>query len=253
MKLPLVLLHGWGVSASIWNPILEPLKPHADVVLLELPGYGTDGDYSGDYSLDAIVAEVLARAPEKANWVGWSLGATVAMTAAIRHPQRFNRLQLISPTPCFSNQADWQNGTDVEPFNKLADDFDKDYSKAIGKFLLLQALMKDRSNIGDAKRLVRDLRSQLCESAQPTNETLQGGLEILRQTDLRSQLAELTVETQVIAGKDDQVVPCAASQFVFDHIPRAHSFHKLAAGHLPFLQEPAKYIELLKQFIPTSP
>ena len=249
MKSHLVFLHGWGVNASVWKPIIGAVKRQYELTVLDLPGYGDDLGYSGEYSLDAVVGAVLARAPEKATWVGWSLGGTVAMHAALTHPQRFEKLQLISATPCFTKREDWEFGTDIEPFQAFAQQFDHDYEKALGKFLLLQSLTKDRSKMTATKTLVRELKQDLLQSAQPSQTVLQGGLEILHQTDLRSRIQEIKVETQVLSGKDDHVVPIEASRSIFDDLPNAHSFHSFDSGHLPFLQEPRKYSEVLNQFL----
>jgi pimeloyl-[acyl-carrier protein] methyl ester esterase len=249
MTLPLVLLHGWGVNAKVWNPILDELKNRHELVVLNLPGYGAASDYSADYSLHSVTDEVLSQAPEKANWVGWSLGATIAMSAAIAQPNRFEKLQLISPTACFTNRPDWDFGTDIEPFQNFANDFDQNYEKALGKFLLLQVLTKDRAKIGPARSMVRDLKNQLLDSPKPSDQTLRGGLEILHQSDLRTRIADLSIETQVIAGAEDHVVSFEASQLLFDQLPNGHSIHRFESGHLPFLQEPGKYIEVLNQFM----
>jgi len=99
MKPRLVLLHGWAVNSLIWNPILDQLRASYDVTILDLPGYGDQISYDGDYDIETIVADVLSRAPDTANWIGWSLGGTIALAAALAQPQRFEKLQLISTTP----------------------------------------------------------------------------------------------------------------------------------------------------------
>ena len=96
MKSRLVLLHGWAVNSLIWNPILDQLKDRYEVTVVDLPGYGAQKNYDGDYDIQTVVADVLSRAPEVANWIGWSLGGTIALAAAIAQPNRFERLQLIS-------------------------------------------------------------------------------------------------------------------------------------------------------------
>lgn len=249
MKNPLVLLHGWGMNALTWDRIIPSLESHFEVTVIDLPGYGNDVDYIDEYSLDAVVRAVLSRAPEKANWVGWSLGATIAMRAAILRPERFLKLQLVSATPCFLKRPDWQHGVALGPFESLAHDFEQDYEKAIKKFLLLQVLTNDRVQFKESRKLVRELATDLVRSPRPTNRTLQEGLNILSQTDLRPQLSRLSVETQVIAGNRDQVVPMEASGSLFSDLPNGHSFQVFRAGHLPFLQAPSMYIEALTQFM----
>jgi pimeloyl-[acyl-carrier protein] methyl ester esterase len=253
VKQPLVLLHGWGVNALIWDRIIPLLQPGFELTVIDLPGYGNDVEYSGEYSLDAIVNEVLSRAPERANWVGWSLGGTIALAAAISRPERFMKLQLVSSTPLFLNRPDWQYGVEIEPFEALHRDFENDYESAIKKFLLLQLLTPDRSQFKESRKMVRELTTTLIQSPQPTLRTLQHGLNLLGQTDLRTRLSSLTVATQVIAGQHDHIVPSTATEYLFNQLANGHSFQVLQAGHLPFLESPGKYIEALTNFTNSAP
>lgn len=100
--------------------------------------------------------------------------------------------------------------------------------------------------------MVRELTGLLGQTDPPSQQTLQSGLELLRQTDLRQQLSELAVKTQVVAGETDRVIPIAASKYLFDNLSNSHSFKMLSGGHLPFLQSPSDYIECLEEFIPSD-
>ena len=96
--------------------------------------------------------------------------------------------------------------------------------------------------------MVRELGRTLKQCIPPSPHTLGAGLRILSDTDLRSQLGELKVETQVITGRDDHVVPMAASEFLFSQLANGHSIHRFKTGHLPFLEAPSEYIEALTTF-----
>ena len=104
MTLPLVLVHGWGVNTAIWNALIPELEPEFEVHLIELPGYGDSPPTQPEMSLSEITDNVLSQAPDRAVWAGWSLGGTIALNAALTHPERIKKLQLISTTPPFSNR-----------------------------------------------------------------------------------------------------------------------------------------------------
>ena len=174
------------------------------------------------------------------------------MAAAIAQPNRFERLQLISTTPCFLSSTTWTHGIAAEPFEKLSADFETNFDKALKKFLLLQTFAEDPAEKKRSLAMVRELTGLLSQTDPPSQQTLQSGLELLRQTDLRQQLSELAVKTQVVAGETDRVVPIAASKYLFDNLPNTHSFKMLSGGHLPFLQFPSDYIECLEEFIPSD-
>ncbi len=252
MKPRLVLLHGWAVNSLIWNPILDQLDSRFDLTVLDLPGYGSQIDYSGDYNMESVIADILSRAPETANWVAWSLGGTIALAAAMAEPHRFEKLQLISTTPRFLVDEQWEHGVEPGPFEELAIGFEADYSRSLKKFLLLQTFSDNPDEKRTSVSLVRELHGLLTEANPPSHQTLQFGLALLRQTDLRDRLGELKVKTQVVAGQSDRVVPISASGYLYEQLSNGHSFVSLPGGHLPFLQHPSDYIECLENFLLTD-
>lgn len=247
MKIPLVLVHGWGVHSKIWNPILPLLEPDFDVTLIDLPGFGRDADYRGDFALGTITDRILGQAPPRAIWVGWSLGGTIALSAALRQPDRFMKLQLVSSTPRFLNCGDWKLGVELAPFEKLANQFERDYAKGLKKFLLLQWGHVPARQQSSVKSFVRETTKTLMSMPQPTREALDGGLAILSSTDLRTRLRNIEIATQVIAGTYDVIVPVAASEQLADSLPHSQ-FHQLDTGHLPFLDATSQYISHLREF-----
>lgn len=40
VRQPLVLIHGLGGSAGVWDPVLDLLAPEREVIVLEMPGFG---------------------------------------------------------------------------------------------------------------------------------------------------------------------------------------------------------------------
>ena len=73
----LVLLHGWGLNAEVWRCIDEELSSHFTLHLVDLPGFGRSRGF-GAMSLADMAEAVLRQAPDKAIWLGWSLGGLVA-------------------------------------------------------------------------------------------------------------------------------------------------------------------------------
>lgn len=97
---PLVLLHGSVLSKAIWRGLgyLPALVEEHPVLRADLRGHGRSGapHEASAYTQDAFVADLLAvldhAGIEQAALVGYSLGARVALTAALRHPDRVTRL-----------------------------------------------------------------------------------------------------------------------------------------------------------------
>ena len=243
MKIPLVLLHGWGVNSQIWNPLLPHLQSTFEVHALDLPGYGFDSGFVGDFSMQHVANRVLEVAPPQAVWVAWSLGATIAMHAALQSPERFQKLQLVSATPCFMAAANWEFGMTAEPLASLANLFDVSYEKGLKKFLLLQSCKQST-----ARESVRSLSESILKLPCPSTETLRNSLNLLTESDLRSKVADLQVPTQVVTGKYDRIVAPSASHWLADAIPHAR-YVSLNAGHLPFLDAQDDYLNSLGSLV----
>ena len=102
----LVLLHGWGLNAEVWRCIDEELSSHFTLHLVDLPGFGRSRGF-GALSLADMAEAVLQQAPDKAIWLGWSLGGLVASQIALTHPERVQALVTVASSPCFSARDEW--------------------------------------------------------------------------------------------------------------------------------------------------
>ncbi len=96
----LVLIHGMAGSSATWDPVLPQLVERYTVVAPDLPGHGDSDKPRGDYSLGAHAAAIrdllTALGHDRATIVGQSFGGGVAMQLAYQHPERCERLVLVS-------------------------------------------------------------------------------------------------------------------------------------------------------------
>ena len=101
--LPLVMIHGLGVSAQTLVPLARRLALHRGVLVPDLPGFGRSpaprGGALGIAELAAAVAAAMTAAGcERAAVLGHSLGCQVAVELADRFAERVDRLVLVAPT-----------------------------------------------------------------------------------------------------------------------------------------------------------
>lgn len=99
---PLVLIHANFGSLLSWDGWVDSLKSTQRVLRFDMTGHGLTGpDPSGDYSLERTVRLterfVDALGLTRFSIGGTSLGGTVAMHYAAAHPERVERLILLSP------------------------------------------------------------------------------------------------------------------------------------------------------------
>jgi (E)-2-((N-methylformamido)methylene)succinate hydrolase len=97
---PVLLIHGVGADGASWDAIASALAGEFRVIRLDLRGHGRSGHIVGDCSLDDFVRDVIdvlnACGIAQAHVAGFSLGGMIAQALALQHPDRVNRLVLLS-------------------------------------------------------------------------------------------------------------------------------------------------------------
>ena len=99
-SVPLLLLHGFGADLNTWMFTQPALAEGRQAVALDLPGHGGSTkqlDRADAESLAAIVGHTLnALGIERLHLVGHSMGGGIAISFALREPERVATLTLIS-------------------------------------------------------------------------------------------------------------------------------------------------------------
>lgn len=100
---PLVVVHGGFGLASMFGDLLDELAGSRQVVAVELQGHGHTPDIDRAFSWDAFGDDLAGFAAAmgfaQVDLMGYSLGGTASLRAAIRHPAFVRRLVLVS-IPC---------------------------------------------------------------------------------------------------------------------------------------------------------
>jgi pimeloyl-[acyl-carrier protein] methyl ester esterase len=235
----LVLLHGWGMNAAVWEPLQPRLARHFRVTVLELPGHGASAPAMAA-DLDEWASACLDVAPPRSHWLGWSLGGQVAIQAALAAPERVDRLTLVAATPRFVQSSDWGCAMPVDRFHLFADALGGDPNGTLMRFLGLQVTGAEH-----ARETLKLLRSELGERPAASVEGLRQGLELLLETDLRGPLGRLARPSHWLFGSRDTLVPPGVSERVRSLLPGAKLSLIEGAGHAPFLSHPEQSLESL--------
>lgn len=224
-----VWLHGWGMSSAIWRAVPEfaCFDSHA----LALPGHGGepwDRALGSDITRWALF--LLARAPERAIWVGWSLGGLLALEVARLAPERVAGLCLLASSPCFTVRENWPCAMSAETFAQFEAGLAQDHALTLRRFLALQTVGAD-----DAKQVRGLLNAAALDAAQVDVRALHAGLALLREVDQREVLAALNVPVAVMLGGLDRIVPPCVALAYQALSPNVRVWTQPGAGHAPFL------------------
>lgn len=240
----LLLLHGWGLHGGVWDTLMPRLTPQLRVTRLDLPGHGRSRSVPMPHSLTELTLQTMAAVPPGAVVLGWSLGGLVALEAALRMPQRMRGLVLANSTPRFVATEDWSCAMPAEQLKEFAAGLAQDYQETLQRFLSLQVRGDEAAHTS-----LRRLRDALFAHGEPDTASLTTGLGVLRDSDLRSSLKDVSVPTLVLAGGYDRLTPPAASEYLASHIPGARLQIFPRSAHAPFISHADAFVGALMDFM----
>jgi pimeloyl-[acyl-carrier protein] methyl ester esterase len=232
-----VLLHGWGSNASVWNALQTRLASSWRVSAAELPGYGAT-PMCAPCTVERMADAVARSAPQRCHVVGWSLGGLVALAWAMAAPGQVGRLALIATTPSFLQRPGWPEAMAEDTFAGFEAAVAGDPAGALRRFVSLQS-----QDDAQAKSVARRLR----DGVAPASATLEAGLRVLRSSDLRGRLHSVRAPALVLHGERDRLVPAAAGQRLSRLLPRARYLEMRGAAHAPFLSDPGAVAAALEE------
>ena len=241
---PITLVHGWAMHSGIWRDFAQQLSEHYQVTCVDLPAHGHSEKIS-PFNLETVGDALVNALPDAPScWLGWSLGATVVLDIARRYPERMNGLILLAGNPLFIAANDWA-GIKPSVLDNFAASLTDNCQATLLRFLALQV-----NGLPNGKALLKDIKTAIMECEPPDTESLQGGLNILKHTDLRTTLAELKKPVSIILGDKDTLVPVAVAE-QFSRLGIAHTVIK-GAGHVPFLSHPQQLLSIINDFMNNS-
>lgn len=238
----LVLLHGWGMKACVWDEVVAELAPSFRVHNVSLPGYAGSAACR-PYTLDTVTAALAAALPPHVSVCGWSLGGQLALRWALLKPRQVARMVLIASTPRFVRGPGWDDGVDEAVLRAYAQALAHDVGGALQRFALLQTQ-------GDAaaRKVSRRLLTCLAAPGEAGIAALLAGLQILEDTDLRNELAEVSQPALILHGECDRLVPLAAAEFLQRWLPDSTLETIAGAAHAPFMARPQEISRRIAAF-----
>ncbi len=247
---PLLLLHGFTGSLRNWDALADALAASYRVIRVDLPGHGaTELPQHPKRSTMAQVADdlcALLRALDAApaHVLGYSMGARLALSLALQHPDCVSRLMLESGSPGLKTE-------DERVARRASDEALAQRIEADGVAAFVDAwealpLWSTQKSLPDESRArLRQLRLQNTAAGLALSLRAMGaGV----QTSLWPQLEQLRAPTLLITGFEDGKFDMIAREM---RVAAPSLLHEsvLNAGHAVHLEMPDRYAQLVKQFL----
>jgi pimeloyl-ACP methyl ester carboxylesterase len=230
---PVIVLHGWGASYEAVRSIVAGLEDHAEVIALDLPGFGDAPPppvpwAAGDYARFVLsMADQLGL--ERFSVVGHSNGARIALVLAGEHPDRIERLLLTGAAGLKPRRRPgYYARVAVAKLGRVAG--------ALG---------------GPPGRRVQERLRRRVASADwlAASETMRGTFRLLIAEDLTGRLARVAAPTLLIWGEDDADTPLWMGERMEQLIPDAGLVVLPGAGHFAYAERAGEFNRIAAHFL----
>jgi 2-succinyl-6-hydroxy-2,4-cyclohexadiene-1-carboxylate synthase len=242
----LVLVHGFTQTARCWAPIDADLAAAGhEVVSIDAPGHG-GGDGGGDGSAIheradlSEAAWLLAEAGGPGIYIGYSMGARMALHVALHQRTVVRGLVLVGGTPGIADDA--ERATRRRRDHVLAQRVRDEGVDAFLQVWLAQPLF---AGLPPSGRFDDERRRNSAEGLASSLELCGTG----SQRSLWGELSTIDVPTLVIAGADDAKFAAIAQQTGEAIGPNATTALVPGAGHTAHLEQPAAFLDILRPWL----
>lgn len=250
---PMMFAHGFGCDQNMWRFLTPAFEGDYRIILFDYVGAGKSDLAAYDaerYShLDGYADDILdicdALDLRNVILVGHSVSSMIAVLAANREPERFDRLILVGPSPRYINDPPgYVGGFERADIEGLLEMMDKNY---IGwANFLAPAIIKNP----DRPELGQEMTESFC-STDP--EIARRFAEATFFADNREDLASVQVPTLILQCSEDMIAPTEVGEYVHRQIAGSTLRMMSATGHCPHMSHPAETIQAMEEYLHATP
>lgn len=244
--LPILLIHGLALSGRVFERQIDYLSRRYRVIVPDLRGHGRSAEIHEGHTIAQYARDIyhLVKQLELSECVllGWSLGGLVVWDYLSQFGSSgVNASVIIAEPPAELNSSDSSLGS--MNFESLREAMT---AVQTNRDLLVDSFVGSLSNENLSPETFRNLRNDVL--GQPASITSAILFDMAVQ-DYRSQLRKFDVPTLLCYGKNDQMTPLAAGQYLASNLPNAQLKIFDNSGHSPFLEEPEQFNQTVYGFL----
>jgi sigma-B regulation protein RsbQ len=245
---PMILAHGYGCDQNMWRLITPAFEDRNKIVLFDHVGHGRSDTSAYDRQkygtlqgyADDLLEICRALDLKDAIFVGHSVSAMIGVLAAAKDPERFARLVLIGPSPCYINDDGYVGGFKREDIDGLLEFLDSNH---LGWSTTMAPVIMANP---DRPELAEELTNSFCRTDP---EIAKHFARVTFLSDNRGDLAKVRTRTLVLQCSSDAIAPESVGRYLHKHLPDSHLVMMRATGHCPNLSAPDETIEAMKAFL----
>jgi sigma-B regulation protein RsbQ len=245
---PMLFAHGYGCDQHMWRHVAPAFEDDFKVVLFDHVGAGAAEPSAYDperhSSLTGYAEDVLAIVEEldlrDVVFVGHSVSAMIGVLAEAAAPERFAKLVLVGPSPCYIDGPGYVGGFSRDDIAELLDSLDSNYlgwSSAMAPVIMAN---EDRPELG------QELTESFCRTDP---EIARRFAQVTFMSDSRAELAGVSTPTLVLQCRNDVIAPVEVGRYVAAAIPQSRMVLLDATGHCPHLSAPEATVRAIADFV----
>lgn len=232
----LVFANSLGTDLRVWDRVVQLLPTEWGLLRQDKRGHGL--------SIAADTLDIETMASDVATLldhygitdfigIGLSVGGLIMQRLALRHPQAMRKLVLADTAAKIGTPDIWNPRIDAVRANGIVSISDAILARWFAPgyettedFAMWRAMLERTPDEGYA---------QVCAA--------------IRDADYTADLARITQPTLVIAGVQDASTPPDLVRATAEKIPNSRFVEIDAAGHLPCVEQPKRFVELLSSHV----
>ena len=234
---PVVFSNSLGTDLRLWDKIVPLLPPGLRLIRYDKRGHGLSSCPRGPYAMGGLVrdAELLLDALEvrDAVFVGCSVGGLIAQGLAVKRMDQVRALVLSNTAAKIGTPDMWNDRIAAIEAGGI---------EAIGDATMERWFSKPF-------RETPELSAWRTMLVRQSVEGYTGCASAIAGTDFYTTTASLTLPTLVIAGSEDGATPPDLVRETAELVKGSRFELMRRAGHLPMVEDPEGYADLLGRFL----
>ena len=239
--IPLLLIHGYPLRRTLWEPQITGLADVARVLAPDLRGHGGSDPGPGPYSISVLADDCRGfldtlGITRPVVFGGLSMGGYVVFEFYRKYPQRVAGLILVA-TRAGADSPEAKANRDKAAMTAR--------EKGVGTIVetMLPRMFSSKSSQTQPELMTR-VRKMM---ASTSLAAVGGDLAAMRdRADSTAMLAQIDKPTLILHGADDQLIPPAEAEATAAAIPNARLQILPDAGHLLNLEQPEAFNEAVR-------
>ena len=239
---PMVMLsHSLASSMVMWNPQLESLESHFQVLRYDMRGHGDSDAPDGAYTLEQLAEDAVALLDalsiETVHFVGLSIGGMIGQGLALDHGVRLKSLTLCDTSAIMPDEAQpiLQERIAAAHENGMAAQVDG----TLERWFTPQYLKENPPEVEMIRQQVQ---------ATPLAGYI-GCSEALRGLNYLERLPAIKLPTLIMVGEEDPGTPVAASEAIRERIAGSRLVILPSARHLSNIEQAEAFNKSLMGFL----